>query len=112
MKQQQIKAEYMRSLAHTHAAADANLQQAYDTIHGLQGTVQQQELSQAELHRLVRNMQAAIDNQSLHINVELDSVQKKHESEVQQIQARQAHQAQEQQREHMEKEHAWKGGET
>ena len=103
MKQQQIKAEYMRSLAQTHAAADANLQQAYDTIHGLQGTIQQQELSQAELHRQVRSMQAAIDNQNLHINVEVDSVQKKHESEVQQIQAHQAHQAREQKREQMER---------
>ena len=39
MKQQKIKAEYMRSLAHTHAAADINLQKAYDTIHGMQSAI-------------------------------------------------------------------------
>ena len=87
----------MRSLTKTHAAADANLQQAYETIHGLQGTIQQQELSHAELQGRLQTMQTAIENQNLHINAEMDSVHKKHESEVQQIQARQAQQAQEQQ---------------
>ena len=107
MKQKQLKTEYMRSLAQTHEAADASLKQAYDTIHCLQGTVHQQEIYQAELHRQVHDMRTALDNQSLHLNVELDSVQKKHESDVQQIQAQQAQQARELQRTQMERESAW-----
>ena len=75
----------MQSLTETHAAADANLQQAYETIHDLHGTIQRQELSHAELHGRLQSMQAAIETQNIHINTEMNSVQKKHESEVQQI---------------------------
>ena len=107
MKQQQIKAEYMRSLAQTHAAADINLQKAYDTIHGLQGAVQKHEMFQAELHGVVQKMQNAIDKQNLHINVELDSAQKHHESEVRQFEEQRALQAQEYQRQQIEREQAW-----
>ena len=108
MKQQQIKAEYMRSLAQTHAAADIHLQKAYDTIHGLQSTIQKHELSQAELHGIVNKMQAAIEKQNLHINVELNSAHKHHESEVRQFEAQQALQAQEVQRQQMEREQKWR----
>ena len=61
IKQKQLKAEYMRSLTKTHAAADANLQQAYETIQGLQETIQRQELSHAELHGRLHSMQTAIE---------------------------------------------------
>ena len=108
LKQQQIKAEYMRSLAQTHAAADIHLQQAYDTIHGLQCSIHKHEMSQAELHGIVNKMQNAIDKQNLHINVELDSAHKHHESEVRQFQAQQAQQAREVQRLHMAKEQQWR----
>ena len=53
-------------------------------------------------------MQAAINNQNLHISMELNSVQQKHEHEVQQIQAQQARQAREHQREQMERQNAAK----
>ena len=85
----------MRSLAQTHAAADISLHKANETIHGLQSTIQKHEMSQAELHGIVQTMQTAIDNQNLHITIELESVRKKHENEVEQIQARHALQAQE-----------------
>ena len=107
MKQQQIKAEYMRSLAQTHAAADNNLQTAYDTIHGLQDKVQRNEIFQAELQGIVQTMQASIDKQNLHIKTELDSAQKHHESEIRQIEAQQALQVQEYQRLQMEREQTW-----
>ena len=85
MKQQKIKAEYMRSLAHTHAAADINLQKAYDTIHGMQSAIQRYELSQAELHGMVQQMRNALDKQNRRINVEMDSANKHHEAEVRQL---------------------------
>ena len=113
MNQQQIKAEYLRSLAQTHAAADNNLQRAYDTIYELQGTVQKHELHQAELHRIVQTMQTAIDKQNLHINVEMDSAHKHHESEIRQFEAQQALQAQEHQRQqsqqHGAQHETWQG---
>ena len=108
LKQQQIKAEYMRSLAQTHAAADIHLQQAYDTIQGLQCSIQKHEMSQAELHGIINKMQNAIEKQNLHINVELDSAHKHHESEVRQFQAQQARQAQDVQRQQMEREQKWR----
>ena len=98
----------MRTLAQTHAAADIHLQKAYDTIHGLQSTIQKHEMSQAELHGIVHKMQAAIEKQNLHINVELDSAHKHHESEVRQFEAQQALQAQEVQRQQMEREQKWR----
>ena len=107
MKQQQIKADYLRSLAQTHAAADTNLQQAHQTIQGLQGTIQQQELSQAKLQGIVHKMQIAIDNQNRHITTELNSVKKRHEAEVQQIQEQQALQAQQAHQQQLEREIAW-----
>ena len=107
MKQQQIKAEYMRSLAQTHASFFNNLQRAYDTIFLLQSTVQQHEIHRAELHGIFQTMQAAIDKQNLHINVELDSAHRHHESEIRQFEAQQALQAQEYQKRQMDREQAW-----
>ena len=108
LKQQNIKAEYMRSLAQTHLAADIHLQKAYDTIHGLQSTLQRHEMSQAELHGIVHKMQAAIDKQNQHINVEMDHAHRHHESEVRQFEAQQALQAQEVQRQQIEREQKWR----
>ena len=53
-------------------------------------------------------MQSALDKQNLHINVELDSAHKHHESEVRQFQAQQAQQAQEVQRQQIEREQKWR----
>ena len=108
MKQQKIKAEYMRSLANTHAAADINLQKAYDTIHGMQSAIQRYEVSQAQLHGMVQQMQSALDKQNLHINVELDSANKHHEAEVHQFEAQQAAQAHEYQRRQMDRDQTWR----
>ena len=94
MKRKQLKAEYLRTLAQTQETADESLQQAQNAIHGLHGTLHQQDHSQANLHYRVQEMQIAMDNQRIHLNMELDTVQKRYDAHIQQIQAQQAQSAQ------------------
>ena len=107
MQQQHIKAEYMRSMAQTHAANDNNLKEAFDTIYLLQNTVHRHELQQAELQGIIHRMQSTIDKQNLHMNKEMTSAHQHNEAEIRGFEAQQAHQAQEYQQQQREREQAW-----
>ena len=104
LQQQEIKAEYMHSKAQTQAAADNQLQRAYEVIHGLEGTVLKQEQSQAELNGAFQSLRATIEKQDLHHKEEADSARRRRESEIHQLEAQQARQAQEYQRQQRERE--------
>ena len=107
IQQTRLKAEFMQSLTETNAAADANLEEAYKTIQSLHGAIQRQELSQAELNGQLQSLQTAMETQNDRINAEMNSVHRKHASEVQQIQERQAQQAKDQQQVLNERELHW-----
>ena len=94
VKKRQLTAEYMRTLSQTQNAAEENMQQAQNTIHGVRRSFHVQEQSHASLQRRMQEMQNAMDSQRHQMNMEFNSIQKKYDEQVQQIQAQQAQSAQ------------------